>query len=81
MADELERDVIDALGKGRKIDAIKLLREHRGLGLKQAKGIVDNYIVENPGSVPAKGKASSVGGFMFFVVLCFVVYLLYDFAG
>ncbi|MEO8102498.1 MAG: ribosomal protein L7/L12 [Betaproteobacteria bacterium] len=33
--------VMHALRQGRKIDAIKLLREHTGLGLKEAKDAID----------------------------------------
>ena len=44
---ELPSDVIDAINAGRKIDAIKLLREHRNLGLTEAKHIVDVYVQEN----------------------------------
>ena len=38
---ELPPDVIAALKAGRKIEAIRLLREHRGVGLKQAKQLID----------------------------------------
>ena len=38
---ELPPDVIAALKAGRTIEAIRLLREHRSMGLKQAKQLVD----------------------------------------
>jgi ribosomal protein L7/L12 len=44
----LPENVREALAKGRKIEAIKLLREATGIGLKEAKDIV-----ENNGPVPA----------------------------
>ena len=44
---ELPDDVLDALHASRKIDAIKLLREQRHLGLREAKQLVDAYVAEN----------------------------------
>jgi hypothetical protein len=38
---QLPGDVIDAIERGRKIEAIKLLREATGLGLANAKVLVD----------------------------------------
>ena len=46
--EELDVDVIDAIQSGQKIQAIKLLRERRNIGLKEAKEVVDSYIVQNP---------------------------------
>ena len=40
--DALPPDVIEALNAGNKIEAIKLLRGHTGLGLKEAKDWVDH---------------------------------------
>lgn len=37
----LPPDVIDALQRGNKIEAIKHLRQHTGLGLKESKDLVD----------------------------------------
>jgi ribosomal protein L7/L12 len=41
MAKELSPEVGRLLGQGRKVDAIKLIRERTGMGLKEAKDIVD----------------------------------------
>ena len=38
---ELPPEVIDAIRQGRKVEAIKLLRESKGLGLANAKVLVD----------------------------------------
>jgi len=38
---ELPQDVISAIKDGRKLEAIKILRESRGLGLANAKVLVD----------------------------------------
>ncbi len=40
-AGPLPRPVADALQRGNKIDAIRLLRQHTGMGLKEAKNAVD----------------------------------------
>lgn len=63
MADEIQlsASVAEAIRSGRKIDAIKQLREERGIGLKEAKHIIDreiaalrasnpNYALENQSS-------------------------------
>ena len=39
----LPPDVINALQKGQKIEAIRLMREQTGLGLKESKDAVDAY--------------------------------------
>lgn len=50
---DLPAEVIAALERGQKIEAIKLLRELKGIGLKEAKEAVDDYTSERqPGSVP-----------------------------
>lgn len=48
----LPHEVIAALERGQKIEAIKLLRELKGIGLKEAKEAVDHYEPERqPGGV------------------------------
>ncbi len=44
---EFPDDVLDALRANRKIDAIKLLREQRDLGLREAKQLIDAYVAKN----------------------------------
>jgi ribosomal protein L7/L12 len=44
----LPSPVVNALSKGEKIEAIKLLREARGIGLKEAKDIVEEYVETHP---------------------------------
>ena len=39
--------VVDALQRGSLLDAIKLLRDSKGLGLKDAKDAVDHYLRSN----------------------------------
>lgn len=38
---ELAEQIVDLLKQGQKIEAVKLYREHAGVGLKEAKDIVD----------------------------------------
>ena len=45
---ELPAHVIDAVRRGNKIEAIKLLREHAGIGLKEAKDAVDAFERSSP---------------------------------
>ncbi len=48
---ELPDDVLGALGNGQTIEAIKLLRAATGLGLKEAKDLIDAYQQGKPLSV------------------------------
>lgn len=48
---ELPDDVLDALENGQTIEAIKLLRAASGLGLKEAKDLIDAYQQGKPLSV------------------------------
>ena len=45
---DLPAAVATALSQGQKIEAIKLLREAHGIGLKEAKDIVEDYIKSRP---------------------------------
>ena len=57
--------VSSALRQGNKIEAIRLLRERAGLGLKEAKDAIESFDAENseaqgnrsPGEVPRSGGA------------------------
>ena len=48
MADALPAAAIAALQEGRKIDAIRIVREERNLELKEAKDAVDAYVRSQP---------------------------------
>ena len=45
---KLPAAAVAALQRGNKIEAIKLVREERGLGLKEAKDLVDQYVQSQP---------------------------------
>jgi hypothetical protein len=63
--DEQTRDMIDALLKGRKIEAIKIYRDATGEGLKEAKEFIEGLTAtlreKHPDKFPAaKGGCTSV---------------------
>ena len=74
---QLPADVTEAIRANRKIDAIKLLREHRGLGLKEAKHAVDAYIRENPHLIPQKTSGGGLGRSVIIVLGAVIAYALY----
>ena len=43
-----QNDVQDAIARGRKIEAIKLVRERTGLGLKESKQLVERQSPRRP---------------------------------
>ena len=53
--------VVEALKRGNKADAIKLLREQTGVGLKEAKDAVDAAVdpssIVGPAKSPGEGSA------------------------
>ncbi len=71
--------VLDAIDQGRKVEAIKILREETGLGLKEAKEIVDS--IDNKrhperASLPVEGGA---GGMIKLIVTIIVLIAAYFF--
>ena len=56
MTDDFPDDVIIALARGRKIEAIKLLREQRNIDLKSAKDTVESYQKQYPEIIEKKAK-------------------------
>lgn len=71
----LEPEAIEELEQGSKINAIKILRAKRSIGLKEAKTIVDAYLVQNPYLIVEKPK--SISGPIFLFAIIFIVYALY----
>lgn len=65
-SDPLPQDIREAIERGNLIDAIKLVREQTGLGLKEAKDLVDSQARENvtrpvrpwSGTLPATAAAA-----------------------
>lgn len=74
----LSAEALAALHEGRKIDAIKILREERGLGLKEAKDEVDTYLRDHPELASMQKSGSAVGCFAWIGLIAIVGYLLYQ---
>jgi ribosomal protein L7/L12 len=80
---ELEPEVIADIQSGKKVSAIKTLRRLRGIGLKEAKEMVELYVTENKieGQASAGADSGSSSKVFFLIVLAGVSYFLYKFAG
>jgi hypothetical protein len=63
--------------RGEIIPAIKKVREGSGLGLKEAKDVVDGWRKENPSAAPAKSTGCGlVVAIVFLIVVAIVVFIL-----
>lgn len=60
-APQLSLAAIAALQQGNKIEAIKITRQDRDLGLKEAKDLVDDYVRHDPAIATALAQANSEG--------------------
>jgi hypothetical protein len=74
-ADALSANVIEALNRGHKIEAVRLVREQTGMGLKEAKDTVDAYERTHPKTSThvSPGEVRSGGNGMWWVVAVVVV--------
>ncbi len=79
---EIPPDVLAALAAGNKIEAVKLIREHTGLGLAQAKRLADHIARSHEGAQPGPAtQFTEVGGskgFAIIVIACLVAWFLYQ---
>ena len=73
---ELPADVVAEIKANRKVSAIKLLRAHQSIGLKEAKKIVDDYVDKHPPSHRA-GAPESEGGFGRLLIVIIGVCVIY----
>ena len=69
----------DLLRAGKTIEAIKTVREGTGLGLKEAKDLVDDWRRKDPSAFPAQsgGKGAALGCAVFVAVLIVIAFLIY----
>ena len=77
---EFEPEVLTALHAGKKIDAIKTLRSLRGIGLKEAKELVDCYEGEYPpedASVQQVESHFSVARLLFIGLVIYLIYMFF----
>jgi ribosomal protein L7/L12 len=59
---QLPLAAVSALQRGNKIEAIKIVRAERGLGLKEAKDLVEGYLQTQPGLQASLSAAQSESG-------------------
>lgn len=74
--DEMPAAVTEALSHNRKIEAIRLLREMRGIDLKEAKEAVDRYLEQHPTVLRQAGRPSVETGLGRLVLAMTVIALL-----
>ena len=83
-ADDLPVDVVDAVKAGRRIEAIRLLREATGMGLANAKVLIDTAARRHgvPPVAPALVKVRSIPfGLLKALLLAVLVYVAYSMFG
>jgi len=81
MGQSLPPDVVDALQKGQKIEAIRIMREQTGLGLKEAKDSVEGYQqLYRPADGLSPGQVGDTGSGIWWVIglvlVCVVGYMV-----
>ena len=82
--EELSPEVFQLLADGRKIEAIKLIREETGLGLKEAKDLAEALLGEHaptetaaPPPITEQGGASGVIAIIIAVLIAYLVYVFF----
>jgi ribosomal protein L7/L12 len=83
---DVSDDVISAVGAGHKIEAIKILREESGLGLAEAKDVIDRLARTSQaesGETSDMPEEGGAGGLIKMVVLIAIILgvYFYFFAG
>ena len=68
--------VVALIQQGRKIDAIKSLREQTGVGLKEAKHAVESYERRHPDLVALPTTSGGSGGLLLLAGIALVVAIL-----
>ena len=79
--EEPSKEVISLLRDGQKIKAIKLIRQQNDMGLKEAKELVENYILKHPERFPNPPEASSSPRYLIWVCVAIAVLLIFQFTG
>ena len=62
IAQAIPEAAVAALQQGNKIEAIKIVRTERALGLKESKDVVDEYVRSNPQLEQALSESSAEAG-------------------
>jgi ribosomal protein L7/L12 len=68
----LPGEALTALARGSKIEAIKILRQAKGIGLKEAKDEVEAYLDAHPETHRKLDQASATTGKSFLVTVIFI---------
>ncbi len=71
----LEDEVVQQILAGRRVAAIKALRNIRGIGLKESKQLVDLYTMQNEITVKDR-SSSSISGYVIFALFAVGLYFL-----
>ena len=77
---EVSDEVIAAVDGGRTIEAIKILREQSGLGLADAKHVIDRLVRERRGGsgvTPAMAEEGGAGSMIRMVVIIILILAAY----
>ncbi|ENW08388.1 ribosomal protein L7/L12 [Acinetobacter beijerinckii] len=75
----IPNEALQALRSGQLIDAIKITREKTGLGLKESKDLVDQYLKEHPqeqAHIQEQLAQRSRGGIKIIVLMMFILAIL-----
>ena len=75
----IPNEALQALRSGQLIDAIKITREKTGLGLKESKDLVDQYLKEHPQEqayIQEQLAQRSRGGIKIIVLMMFILAIL-----
>ena len=76
---EIPHEALDALRAGQLIDAIKIIREKTGLGLKESKDLVERYLKEHPQEqalIQEQLAQRSRGGIQIFILIFIILVIL-----
>ena len=79
-APSLPAAAIAALQQGNKIEAIKIVREDRNIGLKEAKDAVEAYVLGHPGlkasldTAQAKGNRTALNWVLALIALALLAF-------
>ena len=78
MGAELSVAAVAALQQGNKIEAIRIVREERNIGLKEAKDAVDEYVSSKPAlqASLAEAQKKATQGFLRWIAIIAAVLLV-----
>ncbi len=80
---QLSPEVFQLLASGRKIEAIELIREETGLGLREAKDLAEALLDDHapteiaPPAITEQGGASGMIAIMIAVLIAYLVYVFF----